>query len=29
MARLCGYSVSIGDCQDAFLQAPIQEAAEV
>ena len=29
MAHLRGYSVSIGDCQDAFLQAPIQEAAEV
>ena len=29
MAKMRGYSVSVGDCQDAFLQAPIQEASEV
>jgi hypothetical protein len=29
MAHMRGYSVSVGDCQDAFLQAPIQEASEV
>ena len=29
VAKLRGYSVSVGDCQDAFLQAPIQDAEEV
>ena len=29
MAHLRGYSVSIVDCQDASLQVPIQEVAEV
>ena len=29
VAQSLGYSVAVGDCQDAFLQAPIQEQEEV